>query len=127
MDNKECIKCVTLNTQNPRYKFSTGACFCVSLAQNMNDKRLGCLKIVHAHTGLQSRHRCISENYTFRKCWVGYTKCGVIWAELTRNLWFSASKGENVAQNLSISALMSPEPLMISMNFFLSGASFMAT
>ena len=53
MDNKECITDVTLDTQNPGYKFSTGVCFCVSLAQNMNDKRSGCLEIVHAHTGLQ--------------------------------------------------------------------------
>jgi hypothetical protein len=54
-------------------------------------------------------------------------KSTVVWTELTRNLWFSASKGENVEQNFSMSALMLPEPLMISMNFFLSGASFMAT
>jgi len=64
---------------------------------------------------------------TFRKCWVGHPKSTVVWTELTRNLWFSASKGENVEQNFSMSALMLPEPLMISMNFFLSGASFMAT
>jgi len=43
------------------------ACFFVSLAQNMNDKRLGCLKIVHAHTGqklvvfCQQRGECCAE------------------------------------------------------------------
>ena len=46
---------------------------------------------------------------------------------LTRNLWFSARRGAKVVQNFSMSALMSPDPLITSMNFFRSGASFIAT
>lgn len=38
----------------PRYKFSTDALFlCKFSTEHVVDKRLGCLKIVHAHTGLQ--------------------------------------------------------------------------
>ncbi|MFS7902491.1 hypothetical protein Hanom_Chr01g00011931 [Helianthus anomalus] len=47
--------------------------------------------------------------------------------DLTKNLWFSCRIGVNVAQNFSISELMSPFPATTSMNFFLSGASFIAT
>ena len=50
------------------------ACFFVSLAQNMNDKRLGCLKIVHAHTGLQVNAGVYHKTSPFRKCWVVVTQ-----------------------------------------------------
>ena len=45
---------------------------------------------------------------------------------LTKNLWFSWRRGGKEVQNFSMSALMSPDPPITSMNFFLSGASFMA-
>lgn len=45
----------------------------------------------------------------------------------TRNLWFSSRNGEKVVQNFSISQLTSPVPPTTSRNFFLSGASFIAT
>ena len=46
---------------------------------------------------------------------------------LTRNLWFSSNKGENLPQKSSMSETSSPLTPTTLINFFLSGANFKAT
>lgn len=45
----------------------------------------------------------------------------------TKNLWFSSRNGEKFVQKASMSAFISLLPDITSMNFFLSGASFIAS
>jgi hypothetical protein len=94
--------------------------------------RCGCLAlwslhVIETNTGLQEQQRVY--NYITRASTADWStellnlQIGVH----TRKSWFSLRKGEKVVQNFSMSALMSPVPLMTSINFSLLGASLMAT
>lgn len=82
---------------------------------------LACRKSAHTHraseVSLRRKNSCSNNNLMkdFERQYV------------TKNLWFSCRRGAKDVQNFSMSELISPDPPITSMNFFLSGESFMAT
>lgn len=91
------------------------------------------LQIIHSNTSLQQvRNRVSAQTQNHGMLNASPVKPQTLkpiiyLLNLTRNLWFSSNKGENLPQKSSMSETSSPLTPTTLINFFLSGANFKAT